>query len=172
MFEEVVNRLEENRIQPMASKDTVEFLSLFCEDFMPLNALEIGTLYGYSALFLSKHSKELTCIELDPFNFIQAKNNFLNAGVSNIKLLEGDALKILKKLETQFDLIFIDLAKKYYLDVLKLCLPLLSPRGVIFVDNTISHKDKLKDFFFFVEKSDLFYFELEIGKGLMIISKV
>ena len=52
MFEEVVNRLEENRIQPMASKDTVEFLSLFCEDFMPLNALEIGTLYCYSSLFL------------------------------------------------------------------------------------------------------------------------
>jgi len=79
-------------------------------------------------------------------------------------------LEILKTLKEKFDLILIDAKKSEYKKYLELSLNLLNKNSLIFADNTISHKESMEDLFRYLKNSNLYYQELNIGKGLMIIS--
>ena len=78
---------------------------------------------------------------------------------------------MVKVLKLKFDIIFIDGRKSEYKKYLILSLRLLNKDGLIFVDNTLSHKAKLNEFFEYLKKSKLDYKELDIGKGLMMIKR-
>jgi len=131
--------------------------------------LEIGTYRGYSAIEFSKVAESIITIEKNKEDIQKAKENF--KGFKNIILLEGDAKEIMKSLNNKFDLVFIDAKKSEYGSYLKLSLKLTTQSSVIFVDNTISHKHKMMDLFEYLKKSDLNWEELNLGKGLIIISK-
>lgn len=107
--------------------------------------LEIGTLGGYSTLWLGgalPADGHLVTLEIDPRHAQVARANFLRAGLADrIELRLGPAIESLKALETEhrepFDLVFIDADKSnnplYVTAVLK-----LSRRGtVIIVDNVV-----------------------------------
>ena len=151
------------------SRESAEFISIICRRIKPEKVLEIGTFNGYSALWLSLFSKKVITLEIDEKNIELALKNFKKAENRNIEIISGDAKESLKKLKYKFDIIFIDAKKSEYKDYLELSLKLLDKNGVIFVDNTISHKESLKEFFNYLEKSSLYYRELNLGKGLIII---
>jgi predicted O-methyltransferase YrrM len=107
--------------------------------------LEIGTLAGYSAIWLARALPEngrLITLEADPRHAEIARANFARAGLSDvIELRVGRALDTLPRLlaEAQgpFDLIFIDADKcnsaEYFAWALK-----LSRRGtLIVIDNVV-----------------------------------
>ena len=168
----VIDELEDRRIMPYISRDSIEFISMICRIARPENVLEIGTMHGYSSLWLSLYAKEVTALEINAESAAIARENFKKADCNNVNIILGDAIEILKKLDNKFDIILIDAMKSQYKQYLELSLKLLNKNGLIFADTTISHKEDLKELFDFLERSSLYYKELNLGRGLMVISNL
>ena len=103
--------------------------------------LEIGTFTGYSAICLAEGMKtdgRLHTIEQEAERAEIASAFFEKAGIADrIVLHVGDALEIIPTLDFVFDLVFIDAAKKQYLDYYHAIFSKVKPGGYIFVDNIL-----------------------------------
>ncbi len=109
--------------------------------------LEIGTLGGYSAIWLGRALPEDGCLltlEIDPLHARIARRNLARAMLlGTVIVREGPALDLLAKLvaagEEAFDLIFIDADKEAYLEYFDLSLKLSRPGTLIVADNVIRY---------------------------------
>lgn len=125
------------------SWETGELLNLLVLLHKPAKILEIGTSNGFSTIWLAKDLKgELHTIEAREEIIGEAKENFKKSGLSNIKLLQGEALDILENTKDSYDMVFIDANKRqyiYYVKTLekKCC---IKENTVIVADNTLSHE--------------------------------
>ncbi|EGX45833.1 hypothetical protein AOL_s00117g38 [Orbilia oligospora ATCC 24927] len=110
--------------------------------------LEIGCFTGYSALgfaeaLKNKPNAKITTLEIDPKPILIARKAFKGQPEAQIiEILGGDATASLNLLHGQsrsFDLIFLDANKEGYADYFNkiLDLQMLSPRGVLVVDNVL-----------------------------------
>jgi predicted O-methyltransferase YrrM len=107
--------------------------------------LEIGTLAGYSAIWLARAlpaDGRLITLELDPTHAEVARTNFARAGLADrIDLRVGRAIDILPRLAAEgagpFDLTFIDADKVGYTGYLEWAIRLSRPGGLILADNVI-----------------------------------
>jgi predicted O-methyltransferase YrrM len=107
--------------------------------------LEIGTLGGYSTLWLARgitSGGKLITIEHDPKHAEVARANFARAGRSTaIDLRVGAALDLLPQLEREhagpFNLIFVDADKVNLPDYLTWSVRLSRPGSLIVIDNVI-----------------------------------
>jgi predicted O-methyltransferase YrrM len=111
--------------------------------------LEIGSFVGVSAMYFAKAlpagGEVVTIEKFEEFAAI-AKRNFAANGLSErIRLLQGDAFDVIDRLprDKPFDMIFIDGNKEKYLDYFLKTEPLLSPRGLVLVDDCFFHGDAL-----------------------------
>jgi len=107
----------------------------------PSKILEIGTYTGYSAICLAEGLSEgghLHTIEIDDELADTVLSFFTKVGLNNkITLHIGDALEIIPQLDTDFDLVFIDAAKKEYLDYYHVVFNKVKRGGYILVDNIL-----------------------------------
>jgi len=109
------------------------------------NILEIGTLGGYSTIWLARAlpaGGTLITLEFDPKHTEIARANFGRAGLAGVvELRVGLALDILPKLAAEgrgpFDFIFIDADKQSTADYFAWALKLSRRGSVIFVDNVV-----------------------------------
>lgn len=109
------------------------------------NILEIGTLGGYSTIWLARalpQGGRVITLEIDPKHADVARTNFALAGLANvIELRLGSALETLPKLAAEgcgpFDLIFIDADKTNIPGYFEWSLKMSQPGTVIIVDNII-----------------------------------
>jgi predicted O-methyltransferase YrrM len=107
------------------------------------NALEIGTLYGYSSTWIARALPEgghLYTIERDPLCAQQARQTFADCKIeSRVTLLEGEALEQLEvaKEHGPFDMIFIDANKSSYFEYLRWAEDNLKIGGLLVADNTL-----------------------------------
>jgi len=107
--------------------------------------LEIGTLGGYSTLWLARgvtSGGKLITIENDPKHADVARANFARAGRSSaIDLRVGAALELLPQLEREhagpFNLIFVDADKVNLPDYFTWSVRLSRPGSLIVIDNVI-----------------------------------
>jgi predicted O-methyltransferase YrrM len=107
--------------------------------------LEIGTLAGYSTIWLARAlppGGRLVALEVDPVSAEIARTNIARAGLANVVDLRlGPALETLPRLATEdsgpFDLIFIDADKVNYPEYLLWALRLSRRGSVIVADNVI-----------------------------------
>jgi len=107
--------------------------------------LEIGTLGGYSAIWLGRalpKDGRLLSLEIDSHHAAVARKNLARAGLADkVEVREGVALDILPQLiaagEPPFDFIFIDADKEPYLEYFELALQLSKPGTLIAADNVI-----------------------------------
>lgn len=146
-------------------RETGEFLNFLIKIKKPKKILEVGTSNGYSTIFIASNGFEVFTIEQDKEKIKLAKENFKKANLKNIKILEGNALEILKKLNEKFDFVFIDATKKEYLQYLKLIK--LNKNAIIVADNIITHKEKLEEYTKYLRKHYK-SFLLNNGNGLEI----
>ncbi len=107
--------------------------------------LEIGTLGGYSTIFLARGvapGGRVVTLERDPVHARVARRNFEAAGLApHVELLEGPALETLARLRDErrdpFDLVFIDADKADYPEYLAAVLPLCRAGTLIVADNVV-----------------------------------
>ncbi|MDO5146438.1 MAG: O-methyltransferase [Eubacteriales bacterium] len=130
---------------PIIRKETQELLRILLKMKKPEKILEVGTAIGFSSVFMGENSADdtkITTIENYPPRIERAKENIAMAGMDHrILLLEGDAAQWLKKLEGEYDFIFMDAAKGQYIHFLPDVLRLLSPEGVLVSDNVMQDGD-------------------------------
>ena len=103
--------------------------------------LEIGTLGGYSTLWLARAlppGGRLVTLEVDPHHAEVARANLDRAGVGDaVEIVVGPALETLPALHGPFDLVFIDADKERSADYLALALDLSRTGTLIVVDNVV-----------------------------------
>lgn len=126
---------------PIVQKETKKFLEFMVTVKKPLKILELGTAIGYSAIAMcmaaDKHCS-ITTVERDEKMIAFASQNIKKYGFEkNINIIQGDCLEILKTLEEQYDLIFMDAGKGHYNHFLPECLRVLKTDGVIIADNVL-----------------------------------
>ena len=109
------------------------------------NILEIGTLGGYSTIWLARAlpaGGRLVTLEAEPIHADVARKNISRAGLSDVvELRLAPALETLQQLiagkHDPFDFIFIDADKESYPDYFKLALKLSRVGTCIVADNVI-----------------------------------
>lgn len=117
-------------------------LKMFVRMIRPKRVLELGTFTGYSAMCLAEGLLgEDACvhtIEIDDEleDFIREHFGRTPLG-ERITLHIGDAKEIIPTIEGDFDLVFVDANKRYYLDYYNLILPRVKKGGFIIADNTL-----------------------------------
>lgn len=107
--------------------------------------LEIGTLGGYSTIWLARalpSDGRLITLELDPKHAQVARENIARAGLAErVEVRIGPASEMLAGLAAEgggpFDLIFIDADKEGYPDYLGWALKLSRPGSLIVADNVV-----------------------------------
>jgi predicted O-methyltransferase YrrM len=107
--------------------------------------LEIGTLGGYSTIWLARAlpaGGRLVTIEIDPRHAQVAKSNLERDGVADkVEVLVGNAVEVLplleKRNEAPFDLSFIDADKPNIPAYFESALKMSQPGSLILVDNVV-----------------------------------
>jgi predicted O-methyltransferase YrrM len=103
--------------------------------------LEIGTLAGYSTIWLARAlppDGRLVTLEADPRHAAVARENLARAGVTElVEVVEGPALETLPGVAGPFDLVFIDADKERSADYLALALERSRPGTLIVADNVV-----------------------------------
>jgi caffeoyl-CoA O-methyltransferase len=115
--------------------------------------LEIGTLAGYSAIWMARAlpaDGKLITLEADPKHAEVARANIAHAGLADrIEVRLGIALDVLPQLAAErkgpFDLIFIDADKTNLTTYFEWAVRLARPGSLIITDNVIRHGEVLDD---------------------------
>ena len=115
--------------------------------------LEIGTLAGYSTIWMARAlpaDGKLITLESDPKHAEVARANIARAGLADrIEVRLGVALDVLPQLAAEgkgpFDLIFIDADKTNLTTYFDWAVRLARPGSLIIADNVIRHGDVLDD---------------------------
>ena len=106
----------------------------------PTRGIELGSLLGYSAILIAGSMPprgRLTCVEANPFLAWMVRANVAEAGLARrVKVVAGDALRVIPLLPGRFDFAFVDAEKEDYLDYLRQLEPKLVPGAVVVADNT------------------------------------
>ena len=141
-----------SRIRKHAQKEKLDYMQLsayegqilqfLCRALKIKNAIEIGTLYGYSSLMIARAlTKDGKLFTLDLSQERQEKAKLLmqsDPASKKIQFISGQARDSLKKLESEgaFDMVFIDADKAAYIDYLHWSNHHLKPGGLLVADNT------------------------------------
>ena len=116
-------------------------LSMLSKLINPKSILEIGTYTGYSAICLAEGMQqggELHTIDINEELLDFQRKYFDRSGFGNqIHQHLGNALEIIPKLESNFDLVFIDADKENYTNYFNCVIDKLNTGGVILSDNVL-----------------------------------
>lgn len=103
--------------------------------------LEIGTLGGYSAIWLARAlppGGRLITLEYSAKHAEVARANLARAGLAEVaEVRVGPGLELIPALSGPFDFFFIDADKEGYPDYFRACLKLSRPGSVMVFDNAI-----------------------------------
>ncbi|KDR77065.1 hypothetical protein GALMADRAFT_225200 [Galerina marginata CBS 339.88] len=145
-FDAVVKNNNEQGLPDIAvSPAQGRFLSLLVKSLGAKRVLEVGTLGGYSTVWIARSlpsDGRIITLELNPHHAKVAEENFKLAGYSDqITVIVGPAAQSLAQLhpEQPFDLVFIDADKPSNLIYLTEAKRLVRPGGVIIVDNVVRY---------------------------------
>jgi caffeoyl-CoA O-methyltransferase len=124
------------------------FLKMMARIAGAKRVLEVGMFTGYSALCFAEalpaDGRVVTC-EIDEKPVALARKYFSTSPVGGkIEIKLGPALETLRTLSGPFDLVFIDADKVNYANYYRRAKDLLSPSGVILIDNVLWSGDVLK----------------------------
>lgn len=122
-----------------------QFLGLTVRMIGARRVLEVGTLGGYSTLWIARALPAdglVVSLEIDPNRAATARASLAAAEVSDrVEILEGPAADTMRRLHaesaTPFDLCFLDADKRSLPEYLELSLHLAHPGSVIIADNVV-----------------------------------
>lgn len=130
-------------LPPIAiSPDMGRLLQVLLSAIGARRVLEVGTLGGYSAIWIARALPEegqLLSIELEPVHAAFARRFLERAGLADrVEIRVGRALEILPALDGErFDAVFLDADKEPLPTYLEWALRLVRPGGLIIADNAL-----------------------------------
>jgi predicted O-methyltransferase YrrM len=132
---------------PLVGPVEGQFLYLLAKSMGAREALEIGTVTGYAAMWLLRAiapaGGRLTAIERQPERYWMARESIERAGYGDhFHIHEGEWFAVLEQLRGPYDLIFLDILRnltdeRHATQALALCVPLLRPGGLLIGDNVL-----------------------------------
>jgi predicted O-methyltransferase YrrM len=128
-------------VKPFDASDHIQgrLMSLFSKLIQPSLIVEIGTFTGYGtyclAEGLSADGKVIT-IEHDPLRIDLIQQN-LRTIADRVELINESAKKAITNIDGPIDILFIDAAKREYLNYYETLLPKMRPGGLIIADNIL-----------------------------------
>ena len=158
--------------------ETAELLGVLVRAMGAERMLEIGTSNGYSTIWLADAAEAVggtvLSLEIEAGRTAQAVDNVAEAGVADfVELRTQDAAEALAAFgDGAFDLVFLDAERREYASYWPDLVRVLRPRGLLVVDNTLSHAKEL------VEFSELVYSDesvtstlVTVGSGVLLVVK-
>ncbi len=144
---EAMNRAGLPSIQVSASQG--KFLSILAQAIQARFILEIGTLGGYSTIWLARSlpsNGRLITLEADPKHAEVARANIAHAGLENIVdvrlgLAMDSLIRISEESIPAFDLVFIDADKPNIKAYYDWAIKLTHPGSLIIIDNVVRNGD-------------------------------
>lgn len=142
---DVIASLDKERLpQHSISPNQGKFLQVMAQLCSAKNILEIGSLGGYSTIWLARALPEdgkVVTIEVDPNHAKVTQQNIKRAGLEHkVEIIVGKGLDVLPKLinaKKIFDMVFMDADKPPYTKYFELALKLTRKGSVIIADNVI-----------------------------------
>jgi caffeoyl-CoA O-methyltransferase len=140
------NSIKESNIPPISvSANQGKFLQVLAKTCRANKILEIGTLVGYSTIWMARAlpaGGKLISLEFEPLHAKVARENIKRAELSNVvDIRVGNAIDLLPQIfadnEGPFDMIFIDADKSPYKEYFEWSLKLSHPGTLIVADNVI-----------------------------------
>ncbi len=142
---------------PAIGREKGRVIRRLIERHRPKRALELGSLFGYSAILIGGSlppGGRLTCIEAGDFLADVVRRNAEAAGLGKrVTVVVGDALRVIPLLRSRFDFVLIDAVKEDYLDYLRSLEPRLERGAVVVADNTGISRRAVKPYLDYVRSS-------------------
>ena len=126
---------------PIVGPEVGQLLSILARAIGARQILELGSGYGYSALWLARAVGPggiVHCTDGKAKNRDRAMEFLGRAGVADrVRYHVGDALTNMEKLRGLFDLVFNDLDKEQYPETIEKVARVLRPGGLFVTDNAL-----------------------------------
>ncbi|MBC7712405.1 MAG: O-methyltransferase [Rhizobacter sp.] len=179
----------------LIGKMEASFIGFLLRSIKAKRVLELGTFTGYSALTMAEHlpdNGEIITVDINKVTVALAQGFWdKSANGHKIKSMLGSGLDIIPTLSGPFDFVFIDADKRNYIDYLKLTVPMLSPNGMIVIDNVLwggqvlpdsestgsDLRDRNTEFIrmvndYIAESTDLYGTLMPIRDGMFLVQKM
>ncbi len=126
---------------PIVGPQVGRLLSILARSIGARRILELGSGYGYSALWFARgmpSGGSILCTDLSEENRDLALGFFREAGLEkSLSFHVGDALAFARTQSGPFDVVFNDIDKKDYPQSISVALPLLRVGGLFITDNVL-----------------------------------
>ena len=133
--------LAERRRFPIVGRHAGTLLGLLARCIGARTVLELGSGYGYSALWFARAMPadgKVICTDLSEDNSDLALGYFRTAGLdSRIDFRVGNGLSVAREQKPGFDIVFNDIDKEDYPASVDVAVPLLRSGGLFITDNTL-----------------------------------
>jgi caffeoyl-CoA O-methyltransferase len=127
--------------QIQVSAEAGRLLALLVRAARATRVLEVGTLFGYSGIWMARELPEdghLDTIEIEQLHADAAQHWFERAGLGGrVTVHRGAGADVLATLQGPYDVAFIDADKAGYPAYARLALERLRPGGIVIADNAI-----------------------------------
>jgi predicted O-methyltransferase YrrM len=154
---------------------TAELLGVLIRATGARRILELGTSNGYSTIWLADAAQatggRVVSVDVDADRTELARHNVIAAGLGDhVDLRTQDAGSILAgSPDASWEFVFLDAERPAYAGYLPDLVRALAPRGVLAVDNVLSHAGELVEFTALIEReARLTQTVVPVGAGLRL----
>jgi predicted O-methyltransferase YrrM len=135
---------------PVIGKEKSRVLRRLLLRHQPRRGIEVGSLFGYSAILVAGHMPRggrLVCVEQNAYLAKFVVSNVEKAGLArHVRVVVGDALRVLPLLRGPVDFLLIDANKEDYLDYLRAVESRLVKGALVVADNTGIYRRDVKPY--------------------------
>ena len=135
---------------PVIGKEKSRVLRRLLLRHQPRRGIEVGSLFGYSAILVAGHMPRggrLVCVEQNAYLAKFVASNVEKAGLArHVRVVVGDALRVLPLLRGPVDFLLIDANKEDYLDYLRAVESRLVKGALVVADNTGMYRRDVKPY--------------------------
>jgi caffeoyl-CoA O-methyltransferase len=135
---------------PVIGKEKGRVIKRLLAKHTPTHGIEVGSLFGYSAILVAGHMPRgghLVCVEQNPYLAKFVTSNVEKAGLARqVRVVVGDALRVLPLLRGPVDFLLIDANKEDYLDYLRAVESRLVKGALVVADNTGMYRRDVKPY--------------------------
>jgi len=141
LLREVRADIEQRGPTIQVSAEAGRLLALLVRAAGATRVLEVGTLFGYSGIWMARElgrGGHMDTIEIEKMHADAAEHWFERAGLADrVTVHRGAGLDVLATLPGPYDVAFIDADKRTYPEYIRLALERLRPGGIVMADNAI-----------------------------------